>query len=255
MKAIALTLLCCTLLIPSVSCAAELWEQWDLNTDRPGYDYRDYQLSQPDPGLCQRDCHADINCKAWSYVRPNITGPGAHCWLKSAVSSAFRNPDCISGVKANARRAGTMKGPQAQTGYASQVGTTSAKLNGWVASEGGFTTSLYFEWGETIAYGNNTTSDTLIQPGQSTATLVSSQLSNLKPSTLYHYRLVARNSVGRSEGADLTFTTQGPAPAPTPTPTPAPPKPAPAAKTLEQRVADLEAKVKQQEERLRKCCP
>ncbi len=70
----------------------------DLDTDRPGMDYKSYDLSSPDPNLCERACKEDQNCKAWTYVKPGVQGPKARCWLKSGVPQAVKNTSCISGI-------------------------------------------------------------------------------------------------------------------------------------------------------------
>ncbi len=71
----------------------------ELDTDRPGMDYRSLDLSSPDPDVCERACKEDPqNCKAWTYVRPDIQGPKARCWLKSGVPSAVKNACCVSGI-------------------------------------------------------------------------------------------------------------------------------------------------------------
>jgi len=92
-KTAMLVLLCFSLLIPVCSVAS-----MERNTDRPGSDYAHFDLSQPDPQLCQQKCQDETDCKAWTYVKPGITGSKAHCWLKSAVPDAVPNPDCTSGI-------------------------------------------------------------------------------------------------------------------------------------------------------------
>jgi hypothetical protein len=39
-------------------------------TDRPGQDYRRFDLPSPNPRLCQQNCQQDRQCRAWSYERP-----------------------------------------------------------------------------------------------------------------------------------------------------------------------------------------
>ena len=95
MKSVMLVLFCCLLLLPTGSLAASV----ESYTDRPGSDYKNFELPQPDFKLCQDTCLNDPKCKAWTYVRPNITGPKAHCWLKDAVPKAVSSPDCISGTR------------------------------------------------------------------------------------------------------------------------------------------------------------
>ena len=53
--------------------------------DRPGMDYRSFNLGSPSPLLCQQACNTDARCRAFTYVRPGIQGPLARCWLKHSV--------------------------------------------------------------------------------------------------------------------------------------------------------------------------
>ncbi|OAQ20922.1 WSC domain-containing protein [Thermosulfurimonas dismutans] len=70
------------------------------NIDRPGLDYKNFNLPYPDYKLCQDACDKDPECKAWTYVKPyTIQGAYAKCWLKNAVPNPVRNKCCISGVK------------------------------------------------------------------------------------------------------------------------------------------------------------
>jgi len=66
--------------------------------DRPGTDYKNFPFDGGPEG-CQQTCAEDPNCKAFTWVRPGVQGPQARCWLKSGVSSAVANVDCVSGVK------------------------------------------------------------------------------------------------------------------------------------------------------------
>ncbi|OAG27282.1 WSC domain-containing protein [Thermodesulfatator autotrophicus] len=72
----------------------------EANIDRPGLDYKSFNLPYPDYKLCQDACENAPECKAWTYVKPyTIQGPYARCWLKNAVPNPVRNKHCISGVK------------------------------------------------------------------------------------------------------------------------------------------------------------
>jgi len=71
----------------------------EANTDRPGLDYRSFDLPAADPKLCQDACAGEANCRAFTYVRPGVQGPGARCWLKSSVPNPVSNNCCVSGVK------------------------------------------------------------------------------------------------------------------------------------------------------------
>ncbi len=106
--------------------------------------------------------------------------------------------------------------PTVTTGAASSVGETEATLNGTV-NPNGKSTKYHFKWGETAAYGKETTVPPAIEGSSNTP--VSANLSGLTPGKLYHYRLVAENEAGPAEGTDHTFTTLKPPPPPPPPPT------------------------------------
>jgi hypothetical protein len=79
------------------------------NFNRPGSDYRDYEISNADPNRCNADCMSDPTCKAFTYVRPGIQGPNAHCWLKNAVPDGNRDNCCVSGVKSGGSSVGGLE--------------------------------------------------------------------------------------------------------------------------------------------------
>lgn len=68
------------------------------DTDRPGGDYRIMVLDSAKPQLCRSACKSDSQCKAWTYVKPNILGDKARCFLKNAVTQKESSVCCISGV-------------------------------------------------------------------------------------------------------------------------------------------------------------
>lgn len=71
--------------------------------NRPGGDYRSFDLSQAIPDLCRAACASDSVCKSYTYVRPGVQGPNAKCWLKNTVPPAVAAGGCcISGVKPGA---------------------------------------------------------------------------------------------------------------------------------------------------------
>ena len=69
------------------------------NTNRPGLDYKDFDLPDPAREPCQEACAADPNCRAYTYVKPGVQGAKAHCWLKSGVPPPVKDSCCTSGVK------------------------------------------------------------------------------------------------------------------------------------------------------------
>ncbi len=88
--------------------------------------------------------------------------------------------------------------------WAGGVTFTEASLNAQINPEG-FATTYKFEWGPTAAYGNSSTQSGI---GSDNANhTVSAFLSALQPASTYHYRVIATNSIGTSEGPDHLFTT------------------------------------------------
>jgi len=68
-------------------------------------------------------------------------------------------------------------------------------------------TTYYFQWGTTTGYGN-TTATTSAGSGSASVN-VSAPITGLIPGTPYHFRIVATNSDGTSNGNDLSFTAGG----------------------------------------------
>jgi hypothetical protein len=100
--------------------------------------------------------------------------------------------------------------PAVITGTASGVSPIGAMLNGSV-NPNSVATSARFEYGPTTSYGS--VIDVASPPGSgSQPVAVSAMISGLQPNRSYHYRLVATNSKGTSNGADFTFTTAAIAP-------------------------------------------
>ncbi|MGD9366508.1 MAG: glucoamylase family protein [Desulfobacteraceae bacterium] len=94
--------------------------------------------------------------------------------------------------------------PTVATGSAGPVNSTSATLNGTV-NPNGLSTSYYFEYGTDTSYGSTTTSADV---GSGTTDVsVSADITGLSADTAYHFRLVAINSAGTTNGSDSTFTT------------------------------------------------
>jgi len=95
--------------------------------------------------------------------------------------------------------------PAAITGVPSAIGKTTVTLTGTVVTEDE-TTSAYFEYGPTTAYGLQTFA-TSVTAG-TTPTGVSLTIPDLSPGTTVHYRLVADHAGTAPEyGSDETFTT------------------------------------------------
>ena len=86
---------------------------YEENIDRPGNDYKSFELTYPDHRLCLTACNDDTRCRAYTYVKPGIQGSNAKCWLKNEIPKATSNHCCISGVKVAVQEGGrTSSSPQ-----------------------------------------------------------------------------------------------------------------------------------------------
>lgn len=92
--------------------------------------------------------------------------------------------------------------PQVGTGAPTIVTGTGATLTGQVLPNG-TATQAFFEYGTTTLYTNTTPLQNL---GSGTTVVdVNEPISGLTPGLTYHYRLVAINPGGRTNGNDVTF--------------------------------------------------
>jgi hypothetical protein len=98
----------------------------------------------------------------------------------------------------------TLPPPAVITGAATDVKKDKATLNGSINPNGNATT-YHFEWGKTTGYGTSSPAGHLAAGTSPVA--VSFNAGGLKPSTTYHFRLVATSSSGTTNGADAMFTT------------------------------------------------
>jgi len=107
------------------------------------------------------------------------------------------------------------KVPLAETVGASAVTTTGATLNG-VVNPNGVETKYYFQYGTTESYGKETAA---VSAGAGTANLNESKaITGLTAKTTYHFRAVATNANGTTDGPDKTFYSEvGPEFKPVPT--------------------------------------
>jgi hypothetical protein len=84
---------------PMTPPPAPVARQWEPQTDRPGSDYRSFDLRAPRPEMCRDACWNEPQCRSFTYVRPGVQGPHARCYLKSLVPPARANDCCLSGVR------------------------------------------------------------------------------------------------------------------------------------------------------------
>ena len=93
--------------------------------------------------------------------------------------------------------------PVVITNPATLIMSHSAKLNGAVDPHG-LSTTVYFQYGRTISYGNRTPNQT--KTGNNYQN-VSANIAGLTAHTTYHFRIVGINTAGTRYGGDRTFTT------------------------------------------------
>ena len=94
--------------------------------------------------------------------------------------------------------------PFVETKPATSIGETTATLNG-IVNPNGATTKYHFEYGATVAYGKNTAE---VSVGAGTSNLEEAKaITELTANTSYHFRIVATNSNGTTNGSDAMFST------------------------------------------------
>jgi len=82
--------------------------------------------------------------------------------------------------------------------------THSATLNA-VVNPKGADTAVTFSWGIDTNYGNTATVPGVLSGG--TDQNVSADITGLEAETVYHFKVISVNSVGETDGDDLSFTT------------------------------------------------
>jgi FG-GAP repeat len=97
--------------------------------------------------------------------------------------------------------------PTVETSPATEVWQGEATLNATVNPNGSEVTKCTFQYGTTAAgYGSHAPCSWLPGSGTSPVSVLAS-IKRLKPSTEYHFRIVARNEVGSSTSSDSVFKT------------------------------------------------
>jgi len=140
--------------------------------------------------------------------------PSAGTWTLKVVDTAAADIGTLKSWGATIPGAATCSAvsgvkPVVVTKSANQILPNGATLNGKV-NAGGLPTTYRFQYGLTTSYGSKTPSTDA--GSGSTAILRKAVVTNLQPSTTYHFRILATNSMGTTFGADKTFTTAPPKP-------------------------------------------
>ena len=104
--------------------------------------------------------------------------------------------------------------PTVTTGAATNLTASAATLNGTVNPQNS-PTSVQFQYGTTTSYGSTTVAQNI--GSGNAAVAASATLGGLAANTTYHFRVVATNSTGTTNGADQSLTTALPAPTATTT--------------------------------------
>lgn len=100
--------------------------------------------------------------------------------------------------------------PVVVTGSASGVTQTGASVAGTVNPSGATVTDCHIDYGTSASYGSQVPCSPA-SPGSGTSAVnVTGALSGLTAATTYHYRVVAANVGGGTNGSDATFTTLTP---------------------------------------------
>ena len=125
---------------------------------------------------------------------------GTYYWSVQAVDSG------VAGGPFSAEQTFELAGrPFANTLAPTNPATDRATLQG-IVNPGGRVTTGWFEFGATTNYGSVLGSNSL---GNGFTNIgIEADVSGLLPDAIYHYRAVARNILGTSAGADLSFQTR-----------------------------------------------
>ena len=161
-----------------------------------------HELGAPfvDPGATATDlCAGDLSESIFVWGTVNTSVPGSYSLIYIVTDA--------SGNLAVTDRTVLVGGPLAVTLPASNVVNDTATFNGTVNPHGVDTTA-WFEWGMSVGCKSSrydhTTTPVTIGSGTNPVAMTAA-LSGLTPGIIYHYRLVASNSVWVSRGAEEVF--------------------------------------------------
>jgi plastocyanin len=138
---------------------------------------------------------------------PGVASTGMPNWSGTCTFTQSGTYNFVCSVHANMTGTVTVSGPAAPTvtpESATAITDTGATLKASVNPNGQATT-YFFEYGTTTGYGLETPEESA---GAGTSSVSKSKpVTGLTPETTYHFRMVAKNDIGTTDGADRTFRT------------------------------------------------
>lgn len=164
-------------------------------------DQADYQPSASDPYSSGQTatCSPATPYSSATDVTADITG------LQANTTYHFR----LEATNSNGTTFGSDQtfgtGASVDSESVSDVGVTDATLHALI-NPNSTPTSYHFEYGTSAGVYPNSTPEASLGSGDSDVSALA-LLSGLQPGTTYHWRVVATNSVGTTDGADEAFTT------------------------------------------------
>ena len=137
-----------------------------------------------------------------TYTPPYVSGQGTYtCTFTVTNNYGNSNSDSVTiYVNYNNQQVG---GINAQTNSATNVLNYSATLNGYFGAPYlNASANVWFQWGNTTSYGNNTNQQSLYNSGS-----FSQNITGLSSNTTYHFRAAAQSNNTTVYGSDMTFYT------------------------------------------------
>jgi hypothetical protein len=133
------------------------------------------------------------------------SGGSSDIWIMNADGSGAAPILDDALVRSGPRWQPIPRAPTALTQAPTDLTPLTAKLNGTIDSTVLNPTTYWFEYGTTTAYGSRTADAAAPFPvGQQP---VSADIGGIRPSVTYHVRLITRNAIGTTNGADQTLQT------------------------------------------------
>ena len=154
----------------------------------------------------------------FTFVSGDIQGSAATSSFVGAklTSSAWTNPTVGTLTSTSSQLTGVTSfgdfylgepgTPTVTSVAASSISTTGAVLNGTV-NDNGSATTIGFDYGTTTSYGSSGTANPASILSGAGATSVTSTIGSLSVNTQYNFRANATNSLGTTNGSNLTFYT------------------------------------------------